>query len=424
MVARLKVHQIDLPIFDVVKYGAKVDGTTNDTAAWQSAINAAGTAGGGRVISSKPGVSIIAGALQDTSGANAQLLLPSIDAVDSEQITIVIGGLTPPPAVVSVIGTTPVPDNHLVLKSTLTSGSGGALLGGQGPGGTFELFTNLHLRLENVTFRMPSNPTHTALDLSKVTAADLDNVMVDVGSYYVQGLTEPTTTTSFGIRCPKINNGAFTRLGAVNVIGFYKGYEFNEHTVGEQVAAWGCRQAFVFTAANHASKFQRLMAVHCQRGMVFTGTHYVDVDQFNIEHAASGWWVTVYDIDDASNYGHGKVKWHVVLAGVGIDTTWTVNGATGISASRVGTESTGTTVATDTIWNAKGDLAAATGADAAARVAVGSNGQVLTADSGESAGVKWSAPVSGPGELLMQDGVTAPPVPIETEARDDWLYSG
>ena len=26
-------------------------------------------------------------------------------------------------------------------------------------------------------------------------------------------------------------------------------------------------------------------------------------------------------------------------------------------------------------------------------------------------------------ELLMQDGVTAPPVPIETEAQDDWLYA-
>ena len=27
-------------------------------------------------------------------------------------------------------------------------------------------------------------------------------------------------------------------------------------------------------------------------------------------------------------------------------------------------------------------------------------------------------------EVLMQDGVTAPPVPIETEAQDDWLYEG
>lgn len=29
---------------------------------------------------------------------------------------------------------------------------------------------------------------------------------------------------------------------------------------------------------------------------------------------------------------------------------------------------------------------------------------------------------SGGGELLMADGVTSPPVPIETEAGDDWLY--
>jgi len=32
--------------------------------------------------------------------------------------------------------------------------------------------------------------------------------------------------------------------------------------------------------------------------------------------------------------------------------------------------------------------------------------------------------VSASGELLMQDGVTAPPVPIENEAQDDWLYAG
>ena len=35
------------------------------------------------------------------------------------------------------------------------------------------------------------------------------------------------------------------------------------------------------------------------------------------------------------------------------------------------------------------------------------------------------AVVSGAvGELLMQDGVTAPPVPLETESRDDWVYEG
>lgn len=48
-----------------------------------------------------------------------------------------------------------------------------------------------------------------------------------------------------------------------------------------------------------------------------------------------------------------------------------------------------------TIVNAKGDLLAATANDTVTRVAVGTNGTILTADSTEATGVKWAAaPVS------------------------------
>lgn len=48
-------------------------------------------------------------------------------------------------------------------------------------------------------------------------------------------------------------------------------------------------------------------------------------------------------------------------------------------------------VATDVIWDAKGDLAVGTGANTAAKLSAGTNGHVLTADSAEATGLKWAA---------------------------------
>jgi hypothetical protein len=52
------------------------------------------------------------------------------------------------------------------------------------------------------------------------------------------------------------------------------------------------------------------------------------------------------------------------------------------------------------ILDAKGDLITATAADTPARLAVGTNGQVLTADSTQATGIKW-ATASGGGKVLQ-----------------------
>jgi hypothetical protein len=54
------------------------------------------------------------------------------------------------------------------------------------------------------------------------------------------------------------------------------------------------------------------------------------------------------------------------------------------------------------IVDAKGDLISATAADTPARLAVGTNGQVLTADSAEATGLKWATASSGGMTLISE----------------------
>jgi hypothetical protein len=78
-------------------------------------------------------------------------------------------------------------------------------------------------------------------------------------------------------------------------------------------------------------------------------------------------------------------------------------GTTGqVLAKASGTDLDFSWVAVDplTILDAKGDLISATAADTPARLAVGTNGQVLTADSTAATGLKWAAPAGG-GKVLQ-----------------------
>jgi hypothetical protein len=95
----------------------------------------------------------------------------------------------------------------------------------------------------------------------------------------------------------------------------------------------------------------------------------------------------------------------IELLGDSIDTSLVdlLGGTTGqVLAKASGTDMDFSWVAVDplTILDAKGDLITATAADTPSRLAVGTNGQVLTADSDEATGLKW-ATAAGGGKVLQ-----------------------
>ena len=85
-----------------------------------------------------------------------------------------------------------------------------------------------------------------------------------------------------------------------------------------------------------------------------------------------------------------------------LDYSWITNDVGDITAVTAGTGiSGGGTSGAVTVTNsmataidAKGDLIGGTGADTFARLAVGANGTVLTADSAEATGLKWATPAT------------------------------
>lgn len=196
-------------VFNVRLYGAQGDGTTDDTAAINSAIAAAVTAGQANgsnyaEVYFPPATYLLSGATTKTATnkGNAQLWLPLV-ATTAQKFVLVLRGVRAATALPHWQQTN-VQRSGSVLKCTLTGqtvdGTFGppSVVGGptpaQGYGSSAGLFNNMQVVVDGVSVVVPSNPTVMGFDFSGMAEATVLSGSVNAST--VPGTAEPTACTS------------------------------------------------------------------------------------------------------------------------------------------------------------------------------------------------------------------------------------
>lgn len=224
----------------------------------------------------------------------------------------------------------------------------------------------VRLNVQDINLRTYDNPQQHGIMAWWAVQLTCDRVNIDTGAWPTDMATEPSI--AYGIRTPRNNNGALTRLNDVSITGYFVGLEASEHTIADCLQLTACRYGIEFAAADHASKFGRVCIQRCQVPIVASGSHRFIIQQLDLEHAnpaigtasggittpgntavGCGWQVTTTDISDAGNVLQGRVNHHVVLGGVGIDDTgFSKMGGGLLNTVRVGRETLGNYPASDT----------------------------------------------------------------------------
>jgi hypothetical protein len=344
------VDEVSPGSYNVKSYGLAGDGTTDDTAALQALIDLVSATGGARIYF-PPGTYLIGGAFQDTSGRNAQILLPIV-ATSTPPVTIELLGALAPPRQYFHDTELPSPTAFSIIKSTITGGSGTAcFIGGIEAEGSH--WNNVQLIVRDLIFEAPPNPSFTAFNCFDLMGPQFSNVLIHTGSLRGLEVTEPTNTNAISIRLAPSLHSAGQKLNVVDVWGFYAGMLDGELAESD-INIWNSKIGVLVPFTFHLSTFRYLGLLGCQRGIVAAGvgytgmggddgTHYMRVIACAVERgsvatgSALAWQERIWDVDDQANLLKGDLKWLTIMATSGNDHSFTKNGGTGLLTSEIGT---------------------------------------------------------------------------------------
>ncbi len=204
--------------------------------------------------------------------------------------------------------------------------------------------TGVQVSFQNIVFRVPARSPTTGLDLEHVYSCRIIDVTVEPSDHQ-SNLPAPVPGGT-GIRLPRVGNGAQVVLDRVGVAGFDIGIRFSEHTELRDVWIYRCRYALMAEMSNHASQWGRVTIHWCPYGLISevntpsNPAFVTDGGLFDIEDAPNGHWAqTIAHIHDPGNNLRGSVVYHRVVPFIGKESGIVVNGARNLLRREFGSRS-------------------------------------------------------------------------------------
>jgi hypothetical protein len=260
----------------------------DETAAINAAVTALASTGG--TIYYPDGTYLVNGPLQHPTGANAAIIMPSIQyQVSTSPITITMKGLTLPGSLGGSAGAQ--------IRSNLPAGNliGGRFFGSDGTTPPYSFptssaippFTYVWLDIEDMTFRTYSNPGLVVVNAQAIAALQMHHVWIDTnGSFAI------TNTAGAGVLMPEVGNNNSIILDDVAVLGYYTDIgTIGEHAVLRHVSVDHGHDCYVFDTGNFypgagvgSTTVENISAAHCTNA-ISTGTQpaFINIEQVDLD---------------------------------------------------------------------------------------------------------------------------------------------
>ena len=312
------------PVIDVRAYGAALNGTSDDTAALQSAVTDCFARSGSLYIPSVSGKLHLAGAIN--SACDALICAPSVPVSSPSQQCEIYGNIEN-----EWVGTGGF-NSSGVIQTAVSTGTdvNSAIIGVPSVSGNFGNFDNIILKVHGLSFLTYPNPAIGGINCASAGECDIDHITYGIGEPYAAGHTQPTNSRT-GVILPLLNNWNKARLHDSTITGVYTGYKISEHADVENVNVQDTMQGVQTTQGYHSAHLKNVSFAEVVTPIVATGGILpLQIDGLDLEldplHTWCSWCYSTTDISDPNSYLRGDISFTSVTAQTGAYNTLNLSG--------------------------------------------------------------------------------------------------